>query len=177
MQVFVPCMKSTSARAWDESKTARRHITIPRVQWNVCPARPCRGRRERDLFHASRTESQVGLVLFPLDNGLSPLVARLLQLVGVDASNPHKRVGSTKVEWPGICRSCRLTPRLLACSAARRGTDVDIGSLARRFFRPRSFRCCFFGEEIVRVLPFSSITLRTNTASCTTMVGQDSFSV
>lgn len=170
-------MKSTSARAWDESKTARRHITIPRRSGMCVRQDRAEGAENVIIFHASLTESQVGLALFPFDNGLSPLVSDLLQLAGVDASNTHKRVGSTKIEWPGICRSCRLTPRLLACSAARRGTGVDIGSLARRFFRPRPFRCCFFGEETVRVLPFSSITLRTNTASCTNVVGQAFFSV
>lgn len=41
----------------------------------------------------------------------------------------------------------------------------------RRVFCAHSFRCCFFWEETVRVLPLSSINPRTNTVQwCTNMM-------
>lgn len=121
------------------------HIT---VQWNVCRAKRARRvRGERDLFHASHIESHT--------NDYSPLVAYLLRSAGVWARRvTQERVRSTKIEVAGYMQ---VIPRLFVCSAARQGTAVDIYSLARRVFCPHSFRCCFFWEESLRVLPLSSI--------------------
>lgn len=54
--------------------TPHDHIT---EQWNVCPARARRVRRERDLSLTSHIESQADLILVPSDNGLPSPIAHL----------------------------------------------------------------------------------------------------
>lgn len=72
MQVFVPCMKSTSARAWDESKTARRHITIPRRS-GMCARQGRAKGAENVIYSTPPALSVLPPRQWPLTTGCPPL--------------------------------------------------------------------------------------------------------
>lgn len=156
MQGVVPCIKSTLACSSDESKTARRHTTIFTAQWNVFSARARRGQSEHDLFHASDVESQVDLVLFSFDNGVSirwassevPRLPTSYALLAYGRVQSQKRVGSTKIKVPGYMQVTSTDTEIfrLFCSSSRHSCRCRLLGPAGSFVHTR-FVVAFSGRK------------------------------